>query len=124
MAFNIAAVEEFQDRRVRQAVSHAINTEAIVNQIYAGFATEASQPLPPNVLGHNDDIEPYPYDPEQAQSLLEEAGYGDGFSFELATFQNPRGYNPAAPDGRDGRLQPRRGRHRGRDQPAVVRAVP
>jgi len=95
MAFNIAAVEEFQDRRVRQAVSHAINTEAIVNQIYAGFATEASQPLPPNVLGHNDDIEPYPYDPEQAQSLLEEAGYGDGFSFELATFQNPRGYNPS-----------------------------
>jgi ABC-type dipeptide transport system, periplasmic component len=95
MSFNISAVEEFQDRRVRQAVSHAINTEAIVNQIYSGFATQASQALPPNVLGHNDDLEPYPYDPEQAQSLLEEAGYSDGFSFELATFQNPRGYNPS-----------------------------
>ncbi|WP_049908413.1 ABC transporter substrate-binding protein [Halorubrum distributum] len=95
MAFNIAEVEEFQDRRVRQAVSHAINTEAIVNQIYSGFATEASQPLPPNVMGHNDDLDPYAYDPEQAQTLLEEAGYGDGFSFELATFQNPRGYNPS-----------------------------
>ncbi|SFG61159.1 peptide/nickel transport system substrate-binding protein [Halopelagius inordinatus] len=95
MAFNIAQVEEFQDRRVRQAISHAINTEAIVNEIYAGFATQASQPLPPNVLGHNEDLDPYPYDPEQAQSLLEEAGYGDGFSFELATFQNPRGYNPS-----------------------------
>lgn len=95
MAFNITAVEEFQDRRVRQAISHAIDTEAIVEQIYSGFATEASQPLPPNVLGHNDDIDPYEYDPERAQSLLEEAGYGDGFSFELATFQNPRGYNPS-----------------------------
>jgi len=95
MAFNIASVEPFQDRRVRQAVSYAIDTEAIVNEIYAGFATQASQPLPPNVLGHNEDLEPYPYDPEQAQSLLEEAGYGDGFSFELATFQNPRGYNPS-----------------------------
>ena len=95
MAFNIAEVEEFQDRRVRQAVSHAINTEAIVNQIYSGFATEASQPLPPNVMGYNDDLDPYAYDPEQAQTLLDEAGYSDGFSFELATFQNPRGYNPS-----------------------------
>ncbi|KAB1192319.1 ABC transporter substrate-binding protein [Haloferax sp. MBLA0076] len=95
MAFNMASREEFRDKRVRQAVSYAINTEAIVNEIYSGFATQASQPLPPNVLGHNSDLDPYPYDPEQAQSLLEEAGYGDGFSFELATFQNPRGYNPS-----------------------------
>ncbi|AFK18330.2 ABC transporter substrate-binding protein [Haloferax mediterranei ATCC 33500] len=95
MAFNMASVEEFRDKRVRQAISHAINTEAIVNEIYSGFATQASQPLPPNVLGHNDDLDPYPYDTDKAQSLLEEAGYGDGFSFELATFQNPRGYNPS-----------------------------
>ncbi|WP_396610534.1 ABC transporter substrate-binding protein [Haloferax sp. S1W] len=95
MAFNMASREEFRDKRVRQAVSYAINTEAIVNEIYSGFATQASQPLPPNVLGHDDSLDPYPYDPEKAQSLLEEAGYGDGFSFELATFQNPRGYNPS-----------------------------
>ncbi|UVE51743.1 ABC transporter substrate-binding protein [Haloferax larsenii] len=95
MAFNMASREEFRDKRVRQAVSYAINTEAIVNEIYSGFATQASQPLPPNVLGHNDSLDPYPYDPEKAKSLLEEAGYGDGFTFELATFQNPRGYNPS-----------------------------
>ncbi|WP_411967982.1 ABC transporter substrate-binding protein [Haloferax sp. YSSS75] len=95
MAFNMANREEFRDRRVRQAVSYAINTEAIVNEIYSGFATQASQPLPPNVLGHNDNLDPYPYDPEEAQRLLDEAGYGDGFTFELATFQNPRGYNPS-----------------------------
>jgi len=95
MAFNMARREEFRDRRVRRAVSHAVNTEAIVNQIYQGFATEADQPLPPDVLGHNEDIEPYPQDKDRAQSLLEEAGYGDGFEFELATFSNPRGYNPS-----------------------------
>ncbi|ELZ87748.1 putative dipeptides/oligopeptides ABC transporter periplasmic substrate-binding protein [Haloferax elongans ATCC BAA-1513] len=95
MAFNMASREEFRDKRVRQAVSYAINTEAIVNEIYSGFATQASQPLPPNVLGHKDSLDPYPYDPEKAKSLLEEAGYGDGFTFELATFQNPRGYNPS-----------------------------
>jgi peptide/nickel transport system substrate-binding protein len=95
MAFNIANVEPFQNTQVRQAISHAINTQAIVENIYSGFASQASQPLPPNVMGHNDSIDPYPRDLEQAQSLLEEAGFGDGFSFELATFQNPRGYNPS-----------------------------
>jgi len=95
MAMNMARMEPFRDRRVRRAVSLAVNTEAIVNQIYQGFATQASQPLPPDVMGHNGDIDPYPTDKEQAQSLLEEAGYGDGFEFELATFSNPRGYNPS-----------------------------
>jgi peptide/nickel transport system substrate-binding protein len=95
MAFNIASVEPFRDRRVRQAISHAIDTQAIVQNIYSGFASQASQPLPPNVLGHNDNINPYPRNLERARSLLSEAGYGDGFSFELATFQNPRGYNPS-----------------------------
>ena len=95
MAMNMERMEPFRDRQVRQAVSLAVNTEAIVNQIYQGFATQASQPLPPDVAGHNDDIDPYPTDKEQAQTLLEEAGYGDGFSFELATFSNPRGYNPS-----------------------------
>ncbi|WP_049900796.1 ABC transporter substrate-binding protein [Halococcus agarilyticus] len=94
MAFNMN-VEEFQSKQVRQAISYAIDTQAIVENIYAGFADQAAQPLPPNVLGHNEELEPYPRDLEQAQSLLEEAGYGDGFSFELATFQNPRGYNPS-----------------------------
>jgi peptide/nickel transport system substrate-binding protein len=95
MAMNMARREEFRDRNVRQAVSYAVNTEAIVNQIYQGFATQASQPLPPDVLGHDDDLDPYPTDKDEAQSLLEEAGYGDGFEFELATFSNPRGYNPS-----------------------------
>ncbi|MHC3378937.1 ABC transporter substrate-binding protein [Haloarcula sp. H-GB5] len=95
MAMNMARFEPFRDRQVRQAIAHAVNTEAIVNQIYQGFATQASQPLPPDVLGHNDDLDPYPTDKEKAQSMLEEAGYGDGFEFELATFSNPRGYNPS-----------------------------
>jgi peptide/nickel transport system substrate-binding protein len=95
MAMNMARKEEFRDRNVRLAVSYAVNTEAIVNQIYQGFAVQSSQPTPPDVLGHNDDLDPYPTDKDEARSLLEEAGYGDGFEFELATFSNPRGYNPS-----------------------------
>jgi peptide/nickel transport system substrate-binding protein len=95
MAFNQARFEPFRDRRVRQAISYAINTQAIVENIFRGIAVQASQPIPEQVLGYNEELDPYPHDPEQAQSLLEEAGYGDGFEFELATFQNPRTYNPS-----------------------------
>ncbi|NLV08502.1 ABC transporter substrate-binding protein [Halomicrobium mukohataei] len=95
MAMNMERMEPFRDRRVRRAISLAVNTEAIVNQIYQGFATQASQPLPPDVMGHDDSLDPYPTDKDEAQSLLEEAGYGEGFEFELATFSNPRGYNPS-----------------------------
>ncbi|MFC4358020.1 ABC transporter substrate-binding protein [Halobium salinum] len=94
MAFNMAKVEEFRDKKVRQAVSYAINTKAIVDTIFKGIAKQASQPIPSNVMGYNDSLSPYPHDPEKAQSLLDEAGVSD-FSFELATFKNPRTYNPS-----------------------------
>jgi peptide/nickel transport system substrate-binding protein len=95
MAFNMARKEEFRDKRVRQAISYAIDTKAIVENVFEGFATQASQPIPSNLFGYNENLDPYPHDPKKAQSLLEEAGQGGGFSFELATFQNPRGYNPS-----------------------------
>jgi peptide/nickel transport system substrate-binding protein len=92
MAFNLARFEPFRNKKVRKAISHAINTKAIVENIYEGLAVDASHPLPPNVMGHNPDLEPYPHDPEKAEQLLAEAGYEDGFSFELATMTNPRPY--------------------------------
>ncbi|WP_435180858.1 ABC transporter substrate-binding protein [Halorussus sp. AFM4] len=92
MAFNMARVEAFRNRKVRRAISHAINTKAIVENIYRGQAVNATQPLPPNVMGHNEQVSPYEHDPKKAKQLLEEAGYGDGFSFELATMTNPRPY--------------------------------
>ena len=95
MVFNMSRVEAFRDKNVRQAISYAINTKDIVDNIYSGIAEQADQPVPPALFGHNDDLSPRGQDLEQAQSLLEEAGYGDGFSFELTTFQNARGYNPA-----------------------------
>jgi peptide/nickel transport system substrate-binding protein len=87
-------VEAFRDRRVRRAVSLAVDTEAVLEDIYQGFAVQSSQPLPEGVMGRNNDLDPYPNDKEQAQSLLEDAGASD-LSFELATFSNPRGYNPS-----------------------------
>lgn len=94
MAMNMERYEPFRKKKVRQAVSHAINTKAIVDDIYEGFASQADQPLPPSVLGYNDSIDPYSNDKEKAKKLLQEAGESE-LSFELATFSNPRGYNPS-----------------------------
>ncbi len=95
MALNMARKEPFREKAVRQAMNYAIDTQTIVENIYSGLAVQASQPVPENMAGYNGDLDPYPYDSDEAQSLLEDAGYGDGFEMELATFQNPRTYNPS-----------------------------
>lgn len=95
MAFNMARMEPFRDKRVRKAVSHAIDTKAIVENIYRGLAVQSSQPIPPGIMGHDESLDPYEHDQEKAQQLLEEADYGDGFEFELATMNNPRPYFPS-----------------------------
>lgn len=93
MALNMGSFEPFRDKRVRQAISHAIDKESIIENLYGGVAEVANQPIPPPALGHNSDLGTYEYDPERAQDLLNEAGYEDGFSFELSTFQTAREYN-------------------------------
>ena len=96
MAFNMERYEPFRDRQVRRAISYAVNTQAIVEEIYQGLASVADQPLPPDVIGHNEELEPYPTDQNEAERLLNEAGFDPSdIEFELATFSNPRGYNPS-----------------------------
>ena len=66
----------FQDEKVRQALAYAVNVPAYIENIYGGNATQAQcQTNGPAVFGFNPDLEPYPYDPEKAKQLLEEAGY-------------------------------------------------
>lgn len=64
------------DVRVRQALNYAVDKEAIAEALYLGFANVADgQLLTPGHFGYNPDVEAYPYDPDMARSLLEEAGY-------------------------------------------------
>ncbi|MBS8225342.1 ABC transporter substrate-binding protein [Vannielia litorea] len=63
------------DKKVRQAVNYAINKEAIVNDVLEGTAEVAAGPTPPAFAwAYNDELSPYPYDPEKAKELLAEAG--------------------------------------------------
>nr|WP_319252056.1 ABC transporter substrate-binding protein [uncultured Celeribacter sp.] len=65
----------FADKRVRQAANYAINKEALVNDVLEGTAEVSAGPIPPAFAwAYNDDLNPYPYDPEKAKELLAEAG--------------------------------------------------
>jgi peptide/nickel transport system substrate-binding protein len=48
-----------------------------------GIPAVAETPLNPTVKGYSDDLDPIEYDKEAAQALLEENGYGDGFTAEI-----------------------------------------
>ena len=60
------------DIRIRQAVAFAIDKEAIMNDIMGGGEV-ANQIVGASALGWNPNLEPYPYDPEQAAALVAEA---------------------------------------------------
>ncbi|MGH7589610.1 MAG: ABC transporter substrate-binding protein, partial [Gemmatimonadota bacterium] len=79
VAFNYK-VKEFQDKRVRQAVAHAINKKAIVDALYGGTGLVATQFQPPPLWGYNKELKGYDYSPEKARELLKQAGFPNGFS--------------------------------------------
>jgi peptide/nickel transport system substrate-binding protein len=68
-------VEPFDSVEFRQAMNYAVDMESIVENILSGFADVTSQPTLENFTGYNPDLDPYPYDPEQAEALVEASGY-------------------------------------------------
>ncbi|OIS93659.1 hypothetical protein BLA27_10130 [Brucella cytisi] len=73
----------FKDIRVRQAVTHAINRQAIVDRVMDGLAVPASQMVPPGFGGYNPDIQVPAYDRKLAGELLAKAGYPEGFGLTI-----------------------------------------
>lgn len=70
--------EPFNDKRVRKAMNYAVDKQKIVDKIYAGKRTVARGVLPPGFPAFNDkSTVPYPYDPDKAKKLFEEAGWTD-----------------------------------------------
>ena len=87
----------FKDKRVRQALSYAINKEEIIEGILLGQGVIATGPYKPDMWAYNPEVRKYPYEPETAMALMAEAGftkgtdgllYKDGKPFEFTVITN------------------------------------
>jgi dipeptide transport system substrate-binding protein len=95
VSFNVEK-KPLDDVKVRQALTMAVNKQAIIDAVYQGAGSAAKNLIPPTMWGYNKDIVDYPYDPVKAKELLKESGHADGFSIDLWAMPVQRPYNPNA----------------------------
>jgi peptide/nickel transport system substrate-binding protein len=98
LGFNLRDAR-FTDKRVRQAIAHAINKPEIIEGVLLGLGRPAVGPYKPGTWWYKDDVKTFPFDPERAKALLAEAGWrrqtadgilekdGKPFSFTIRTNQ-------------------------------------
>ena len=67
--------EPFDSPEFRQAMNYAVDVNAIVDSVLNEFADQTSQPTLEGHFGYNPDVDPYPYDPETAEQLVEDSGH-------------------------------------------------
>jgi peptide/nickel transport system substrate-binding protein len=78
----------FKDKKVRQAVNHAINREKIIRDAFNGYAVSSGSVVSPLHFGYENRVTRYPYDPARARQLLAEAGYPKGFDTDYYAINN------------------------------------
>lgn len=86
--------QPFHILKVRRAINHAIDKQAMVDNLYQGMAQPAVNPIPPTMWSYHEDIVGYHHDPALAKRLLAEAGYPNGFKTTLWAMPVPRPYMP------------------------------
>ncbi len=85
VSLNARAGSPVEDVRIRQALNHAVDKEAIAEGLFSGIGEILQgQMLNPNWFGFNPDLDPYPYDPDRARELLAEAG-ATGLEIQLVS---------------------------------------
>jgi dipeptide transport system substrate-binding protein len=81
---------------VRRALDMAIDKPAIIQAVFAGNATVATNPMPPSQWSYDKALKDAPYDPAKAKALLAQAGFASGFDITLWAMPVQRPYNPNA----------------------------
>lgn len=87
-----ARKKPFSQPALRQAVALSLDRSQIINELWPRDTRPALGILPPTIPGYREGGGSY--NPEQARRLLREAGHGEGFTFTLITYSNPRPYAP------------------------------
>ncbi|QBY00018.1 ABC transporter substrate-binding protein [Rhodophyticola sp. CCM32] len=81
---NVEGANPLADHRVREAMTLTLNRDAIMQVVMRGQSAPTGVATPPPVNGWTPELDAYPaVDVEAAQALMEEAGYGDGFTIQL-----------------------------------------
>jgi peptide/nickel transport system substrate-binding protein len=84
------ATPPFDNPLVREAINYAIDREALMAGLYHGNGIIAWQPFPPGSFANDPALEnKFPFNPDKARSLLTEAGYPNGFTFDFKTNNQP-----------------------------------
>lgn len=76
-------VKTYPDARVREAIALSIDRAAICESILHGTATVPTSYIPAGIIGHDDTLPEFEYNPERAKELLAEAGYPDGIDLRV-----------------------------------------
>jgi peptide/nickel transport system substrate-binding protein len=95
----------FQDRRVRQAISHAINKDEIIQGVLLGMGQIAHGPFKPGTWAYKATVADPNYDPARAVALLKEAGYQMGPDGILVKDGKPFRFTIMTNQGNDQRLK-------------------
>jgi len=86
----------FNNKKVRMAISHAINKKELVNKYFfngqAGIVAKGC--LPAAMFGYDKEQPDREYNPQKAKALLKEAGFPDGFETTLTPTAAIRSYSP------------------------------
>jgi peptide/nickel transport system substrate-binding protein len=95
----------FKDRRVRQAITHAINKQEIVDGILLGQGMEATGPYKPDMWAYNGNVKRYEHSKEKALALLKDAGFEQRQDGTLIKDGKPFEFNILVNQGNDVRIR-------------------
>ncbi len=79
-------IAPFNNLKVRQAINYAIDKQILIDEINLEFGYNkvvAQGPIAPSMIGFNSSLTGYSYDVVEAQTLLSQAGYPEGFNTDL-----------------------------------------
>jgi peptide/nickel transport system substrate-binding protein len=95
----------FSDKRVRQAITYAINKNDIIEGVLLGYGTPCTGPFPPESWAYNPNVKDLAYDPAKAKKLLEAAGWKQGKDNTFEKDGKPFEFTVLVNQGNDARLK-------------------
>ncbi len=96
---------KFRDKRVRRALTHAINKQDIIDGVLMGYGTPTTGPFLPGFWAYNPDVNEPEYNPGKARELLSEAGWSPGPDGILRKDGEPFIFTVITNQGNKGRIQ-------------------